>query len=202
MILASSAPGLAITHALGAAAPYHSPSASSALGPLAVSLPDLIIGTISFLIVFAVLYKVLFPRIQKTLEERTEAIEGGIQKADEAQKEAEQTLEQYKAQLAEARHEASRLRQDAQEQGAQILADLRAQGEAERQRLVAAAHEQIEADRVQAIQALRAEVGALAIELASRVVGESLDEDARQRRVVDRFLAELEAESAPSKATP
>ena len=176
--------------------------ASSSLGPLAVSLPELIIGTVSFLIVFAVLYKVLFPRIQKTLEERTEAIEGGIQKADEAQKEAEQTLEQYKAQLAEARHEASRLRQDAQEQGAQILADLRAQGEAERQRLVAAAHEQIEADRVQAIQALRAEVGALAIELASRVVGESLDEDARQRRVVDRFLAELEAESAPSKATP
>jgi len=193
MTLVSSTPGpLAVRHAVEAAAP----------SPLAVSLPELIIGTISFLIVFAVLYKVLFPRIQKTLEERTEAIEGGIQKADEAQKEAEQTLEQYKAQLAEARHEASRLRQDAQEQGAQILADLRAQGEAERQRLVAAAHEQIEADRVQAIAALRAEVGALAIELASRVVGESLDEDARQRRVVDRFLAELEAESAPSKATP
>ena len=193
MTLVSSASGpLAVRHAVEAAAP----------SPLAVSLPELIIGTISFLIVFAVLYKVLFPRIQKTLEERTEAIEGGIQKADEAQKEAEQTLEQYKAQLAEARHEASRLRQDAQEQGAQILADLRAQGEAERQRLVAAAHEQIEADRVQAIAALRAEVGALAIELASRVVGESLDEDARQRRVVDRFLAELEAESAPSKVTP
>ena len=203
MILASSAPGpLAVAYASGAAVPSPSPSASSALGPLAVSLPDLIIGTISFLIVFAVLYKVLFPRIQQTLAERTEAIEGGIQKADEAQKEAEQTLEQYKAQLAEARHEASRLRQDAQEQGAHIIADLRAQGEAERQRLVAAAHEQIEAARVQAIQALRAEVGALAIELASRGVGESLDEDARQRRVVDRFLAELEAESAPSKATP
>ena len=192
MTLVSSASGpLAVSHTVAAAR-----------SPLAVSLPELIIGTVSFLIVFAVLYKVLFPRIQKTLEERTEAIEGGIQKADEAQKEAEQTLEQYKAQLAEARHEASRLRQDAQEQGAQILADLRAQGEAERQRLVAAAHEQIEADRVQAIAALRAEVGALAIELASRVVGESLDEDARQRRVVDRFLAELEAESAPSKATP
>ena len=182
------------------AAPVVPPTAG--IGPLAVSLPELIIGTVSFLIVFAVLYKVLVPRIQKTLEERTEAIEGGIQKATETQEEADRTLEQYKAQLAEARHEASRLRQDAQEQGAQIVADMRAQGEAERQRLVAAAHEQIEADRAQAIQALRAEVGALAIELASRVVGESLDEDARQRRVVDRFLAELEAESAPSKATP
>jgi F-type H+-transporting ATPase subunit b len=176
--------------------------ASSNLGPLAVSLSELIIGTIAFLIVFAVLYRVLFPRIQQTLKERTEAIEGGIEKASETQKEAEQTLEQYRQQLAEARHEASRLRQDAQEQGAQILAEMRAQGEAERERLVAAAHEQIEADRAQAIQALRAEIGTLAVELASRVVGESLAEEARQGRVVDRFLAELEAEPAPSKATP
>jgi F-type H+-transporting ATPase subunit b len=176
--------------------------ASSSLGPLAVSLSELIIGTIAFLIVFAVLYRVLFPRIQQTLKERTEAIEGGLEKATETQKEAEQTLEQYRQQLAEARHEASRLRQDAQEQGAHILAEMRAQGEAERERLVATAHEQIEADRAQAIQALRAEIGTLAIELASRVVGESLAEEARQGRVVDRFLAELEAEPAPSKATP
>jgi F-type H+-transporting ATPase subunit b len=191
MILASSLP-----------TPSSSPSATSSLGPLAVSLPELIIGTIAFLIVFAVLYRVLFPRIQQTLKERTEAIEGGLEKATETQKEAEETLEQYRAQLAEARHEASRLRQDAQEQGAQIVADLRAQGEAERQRLVAAAREQIEADRAQALQALRAEIGTLAVELASRVVGESLAEEARQGRVVDRFLAELEAEPAPSKATP
>jgi F-type H+-transporting ATPase subunit b len=176
--------------------------ASSSLGPLAVSLPELIIGTIAFLIVFAVLYRVLFPRIQQTLKERTEAIEGGLEKATETQKEAEETLEQYRQQLAEARHEASRLRQDAQEQGAQIIAEMRAQGEAERERLVAAAHEQIDADRAQALQALRAEIGTLAVKLASRVVGESLAEEARQGRVVDRFLAELEAEPAPSKATP
>lgn len=182
------------------ASPYVPPT--SGYGPLSVSLPELIIGTVCFLIVFAVLWRVLFPRIQQTLKERTEAIEGGIEKATETQKEAEETLEQYRAQLAEARHEASRLRQEAQEAGAQIRADMRAEGQAEKDRLVAAAHEQIEADRAQAIQALRAEVGTLAVELASRIVGESLDEEARQRRVVDRFLAELETESAPSKATP
>jgi F-type H+-transporting ATPase subunit b len=170
---------------------------ASGLGPLAPSLAELIIGTIAFLIVFAVLYRVLFPRIQQTLTERTDAIEGGLKRADEAQAEAKQTLEQYQAQLADARHEASRLRQDAQEEGARIVAELRAQGEAERQRLVAAAHEQIEADRAQAIQALRTEMGSLAVELASRVVGEALDEDARQRRVVDRFLEELETEQVP-----
>jgi len=171
--------------------------AASSLGPLAVSLSELIIGTIAFLIVFAVLYRVLFPRIQQTLTERTDQIEGGLKRAEETQAEAQQTLEQYQAQLADARHEESRLRQDAQEEGARILAELRAQGEAERQRLVAAAREQIEADRAQAIQALRTEMGSLAVELASRVVGEALDEDARQRRVVDRFLEELETEQVP-----
>ena len=180
-----------------------SPSAaSSSLGPLAVDLPELIIGTVAFLIVFAVLWRVLFPRIQQTLQERTEQIEGGLQRAEEAQAEAKQTLEQYQAQLAEARHEASRLRQEAQEEGARILAELRDRGEAERQRLVAAAHEQIEAERAQAIQALRAEMGALAVELAGRVVGEALNQDARQRRVIDRFLEELESDQVPSETAP
>ena len=173
--------------------------ADSSLGPLSPSLVELVIGTISFLIVFVVLWRVLMPRIQQTLTERTDQIEGGLQRAEEAQAEAKQTLEQYQAQLADARHEASRLRQDAQEEGARILAELRERGQAERQRLVAAAHDQIEADRVQAIQALRTEMGTLAVELASRVVGEALDSSALQRRVVDRFLEELDAEQAPSE---
>jgi F-type H+-transporting ATPase subunit b len=169
--------------------------------PLIPDLSELIIGALAFAIVFVILRRVLLPRIQQTLAERTDQIEGGLKRAEEAQTEAQQTLEQYQAQLAGARHEASRLRQDAQEEGARILAELRAQGEAERQRLVAAAHEQIEADRAQAIQALRTEMGSLAVELASRVVGEALDEDARQRRVVDRFLEELETEQVPESTS-
>jgi F-type H+-transporting ATPase subunit b len=169
--------------------------------PLIPDLSELIIGALAFAVVFVILWRVLMPRIQQTLTERTDAIEGGLKRADEAQTEAQQTLERYQAQLADAKHEASRLRQDAQEEGARILAELRARGEAERQRLVAAAHDQIEADRAQAIQALRAEMGSLAVELASRVVGEALDEDARQRRVVDRFLEELETEQVPESTS-
>jgi F-type H+-transporting ATPase subunit b len=171
-------------------------AAAGQQSPIVPDPTELVIGFIAFGIVFIALWRVLLPRIQKTLEERTAAIEGGLEKATETQEEAKRTLQQYQEQLAEARHEASRLRADAQEQGAQILAELREQGEAERQRLVAAAHDQIEAERTQALQSLRAEVGALAVELASRVVGESLDEEARQRRVVDRFLAELEGETS------
>jgi F-type H+-transporting ATPase subunit b len=163
--------------------------------PLVPDLTELIIGAVSFLIVFGLLAKVLLPRITKTLEERTDAIEGGLHRAEEAQAEANRTLQQYRDQLAESRHEASKLREEAREQGAEIKAELRAEGEAERQRIVDAARAQLDADRQQALTSLRAEVGALAVELASRIVGESLEDEARQLRTVDRFLAELEERS-------
>ncbi len=167
--------------------------------PLVPDLTELIIGTVCFFIVFGALAKVLMPRIQKTLEERTSAIEGGLERAKEAQEEAAGLLEQYRAQLADARHEAARLREEAREQGAQIMAEMRAEGEAQRQRLIDSAEAQIQAERQQAITSLRAEVGALAVELAGRIVGESLEEEARQRRTVDRFLAQLEEQSASAE---
>lgn len=169
-------------------------SPDTGTNPLIPSSVELIFGGIAFLIVFGFLGKVLLPRIQKTLQERTDAIEGGIQRAEQAQAEAERTLNAYRAQLSDARQEAARLREEAREQGAQIIAEMREQASAEARRLVEQAHAQIEADRAQAIQSLKAEVGTLAVELASRVVEESLNEEARQRRVVDRFLDELEAQ--------
>ena len=168
--------------------------AASGLGPLAPDLTELIIGGAAFLIVFALLYKVLMPRIQKTLDERTDQIEGGLQRAQETQAEADQALAQYRAQLAEARQEAARMREKAREEGAQIIAEMREQAAAEARRLIDVAHAQIEADRAQALQSLRTEVGALAVDLAGRVVGESLADEARQRRTVERFLGELEAQ--------
>ena len=167
---------------------------SSGTNPLIPSPVELVFGGLAFFVVFGLLGKVLLPRIQKTLEERTDQIEGGLQRAEEAQAEAKQVLDQYRAQLAEARQEAARLREQAREEGAQIIAEMREQANAEARRLVEAAHTQIEADRQAALQALRTEVGSLAVELASRVVGESLADQARQGRMIDRFLAELESE--------
>ncbi len=167
-------------------------AATEGANPLIPSTVELVFGGIAFFVVFGALGKILLPRIQKTLEERTDAIEGGLQRAEEAQAEANRALAQYREQLAEARQEAARLREKAREEGARIIAEMREQGNAERQRLIDAAHAQIEADRAQALQSLKSEVGALAVDLASRVVGESLAEEARQRRIVERFLEELE----------
>lgn len=176
--------------------PAHFLAASAAPNPLIPHWPELIIGTVAFLIVFILLARVLMPRISKTLEERSDAIEGGLKRADDAQAEAKRVLDEYRAQLAEARHEASRLREQAREEAAQIVAQGRADGVAERERIIASAAAQVDADRQQALTALRAEVGSLAIELASKIVGESLADEARQSRMVDRFLAELDTETA------
>ncbi|MEU6930526.1 F0F1 ATP synthase subunit B [Streptomyces sp. NPDC046385] len=160
--------------------------------PLIPHLDELVIGLIAFVIVFGFLAKKLIPNINKVLEERREAIEGGIEKAESAQIEAQSVLEQYKAQLAEARHEAARLRQEATEQGTAIIQEMKAEGQRQREEIVAAGHTQIEADRKAASTALRQDVGKLATDLAAKLVGESLEDVARQSRTIDRFLDELE----------
>src|SRR5690349_1227769 len=162
--------------------------------PIWPAAAELVIGTVCFVVVFGLLGKLLLPRISKVLTEREDAIQGGINRADEAQAEAQAVLAQYRAQLEDAKHEASRLREEAREQGAQIIAEMRERAEAEARRITDAAQAQIEAERQQALISLRAEVGSLATELASRIVGESLADQARQSRMVDRFLDGLETQ--------
>jgi F-type H+-transporting ATPase subunit b len=148
------------------------------------------------LVVFGLLYlafrKFVVPNFEKTFAERTNAIEGGLKAAETKQAEADAKLAELDRQLSEARHEAARIREDAREQGAAIIAEMREQAQTESSRIVEHGKAQIEAERQQAVASLRAEVGALATGLASRIVGESLDDEARQSRVVERFLAELE----------
>jgi F-type H+-transporting ATPase subunit b len=129
---------------------------------------------------------------EKAYEARTNAIEGGMERAEKAQLEAERALSQYTEQLSKAREEAQTLREEARVQGASIVDELRAKAQEEAARITAAAHASIEAERQQAITSLRNEVGALAVELASKIVGEALDDQARQSRIVDRFLDDLE----------
>ena len=173
-------------------------AASSSPNPLVPNWTEVIVGGIAFFIVFFALWKVLLPRILTTLNERTDAIEGGIERAAQAEAEANRLREQFQAQLAEARHDAARQREQALEEGVQIVAAKREEAQAEAARIIAAAHTQIDADRQQAFASLRGEIGTLAVQLAGKIVGESLDDEARQSRVVDRFLADLDDSRATS----
>lgn len=144
------------------------------------------------LIAFA-FYRYVLPKFNAVLDERAEKIEGGLARAENAQAEAAAALEEYQKQLADARLEAGRIREEARVEGGVIVTELRAKASADAARILENAQRQIEAERQQAAVSLRAEVGALATELASRIVGESLADSARQSRVIDRFLDELEA---------
>ena len=162
------------------------------LNPLIPHTAEIIVGFIAFTLLFLVLKSKVVPMFEKAYAARTEAIEGGIERAEKAQLEAQRALVQYNEQLSSAQGEASKLREDARIQGAAILEELRTKAQEEAARITAAAHASIEAERQQAITSLRNEVGALAVELASKIVGEALDDQARQSRIVDRFIEDLE----------
>lgn len=167
-------------------------AAGEELNPLIPHTAEIIVGFVAFSLLFWVLRRSVVPMFEKAYTARTEAIQGGIERAEKAQFEAQRALNQYNEQLSHAREEAQTLREEARVQGAAIVEEMRTKAQEEAARITAAAHASIEAERQQAVTALRNEVGALAVELASKIVGESLDDAARQSRVVDRFLDDLE----------
>ncbi len=157
----------------------------------------------AFLLLFYLLARFVIPPINRAMERRQEAIRQQFAELDEAKADARKAEEDFKAQIADARKQAGKIREEAKEQGDQIVAEAREQAQVEAKRIVEHGHAQLEAERKQALASLRSEVGTLATNLASRIVGESLEDDERSNRVVDRFLADLEtmetAEAAGQK---
>jgi F-type H+-transporting ATPase subunit b len=167
-------------------------AAGEGANPLIPHTAELIAGLVAFILLFLVLRAKVVPLFEKAFAERTDAIAGGIERAEKAQRDAELALKKYTDQLSDAQGEAQKIREDARVQGAAIIEDLRNKAQEEAARITAAATASIEAERQQAITSLRNEVGTLATELASKIVGEALDDQVRQSRIVDRFIADLE----------
>lgn len=157
---------------------------------------EVVVGSIAFIILCVVLMRFVFPRMEQTFQARVDAIEGGIKRAEAAQAEANRLLEQYKAQLAEARSEAAQIRDDARLDAEGIKQEILAKAREESDRVIAAGKDQLAAERQTIIRDLRGEVGVLAVDLASKIVGESLADEARRRGTVDRFLRGLESAGA------
>jgi len=157
-----------------------------------------IVELIAFAIIVFLLAKFIVPPINKAMTARQDAIRQQFAELDRAKDEANSAKDEFEAQIADARKEAARIREEAREQGAAIIAEMREQAQSEAARIVEHGKTQIEAERQQAVASLRAEVGNLATGLAGRIVGESLEDDARQSRVVERFLSELETDATAS----
>jgi len=171
-----------------------------AKNPLIPESYDLLWSSVVFVILLAFFWFKVLPNFKKTLDARTEAIEGRLEAAEKAQAEAAAKTANIEAEQAEARAEAAKIREEARAEGAVILAELKEQASAEAARLTATAKSQIEAERQAALISLRAEVGSLAIDLASSVVGASLKNDKVASGVVDQFLSELDASDNASKS--
>ncbi|WP_105567717.1 F0F1 ATP synthase subunit B [Microbacterium halophytorum] len=167
--------------------------------PLLPAYYDIIWSAVCFIIILVVVWKVALPRLTAMLDERSAAIEGNIEKADAAQKEAEAALAEYNKQLADARREAGEIRETAHEDGKKIVAEAKALATVEADRVTASAQAQIESERQAAMVSLRTEVGGIALDLAGNVIGETLSDDQKAQSVVDRFLADLEASEKAAK---
>jgi F-type H+-transporting ATPase subunit b len=151
---------------------------------------ELIVGLVAFAIVFFFMAKWVLPRFRQVLDERGQKIQGELEKAEAARSAADEELATYRQQLAGARDEGNRIIEEARKTAEQLRKDLQAKAELESQSIVARAQEEIRAERDRVFQELRAQVGEIAVELAGRVVGQSLDQAAHER-LIDEYIDQV-----------
>lgn len=190
-----------MAHSLSGLAPAAASGGSNFLVPNATIIVELI----AFLLIIAVLARYVIPPVNKALTARQEAIRTQFKDMEDAKAKAEASEKKYHDALSDAHHEANAIRAKAKDDGEKMIAEAREKAQAESARILATAQNQLAAERTHVVHALRSEVGGMATALAGRIVGESLDDEARRRRTVERFIEDLEssgssdaAQSAPS----
>lgn len=158
--------------------------------PVKPEISELIWAGVFFIVLFVIIAKIALPKLNATLAAREAALSGKLTQADQAKADADALLAEYRAKLADAQSEAGRIIDEGRRTGEGIVAEARSRAEAEAQTIVSRAQSDVAAERDRAIAALRAELAGLSIDLASRVVGKSLDSDA-QRQLVDSYIDDL-----------
>ncbi len=167
-----------------------SEEASSGAALLLPAAEELIAGLIAFGIIFLVAWKYALPVLQATIEKRQAAVRTNLEAAEKSKVEAESLLEDYRAQVAGAKGEASGIVAQARDDGEAVKADIIARAESEADQIRAKASEEIVSERERATADLRRQVAELSIDVAEKVVGDSLDVRA-QRELVDRYIDDL-----------
>jgi F-type H+-transporting ATPase subunit b len=158
--------------------------------PILPAWNELIWGAVAFLVLLFLMYRTAWPQIDKLYRDRRAGIEGKLEQAEKEREEADQLLQEYRERLTAAEDETQRILEEARANAERVRKDLLAKAESDAERQLERARQTIRSERDQAIRQLRGEVGALAVELASRVVEDSLDRD-RQLRLVDRYIDRL-----------
>jgi F-type H+-transporting ATPase subunit b len=158
--------------------------------PILPAKNELIWGTISFVVLFVLLWKFAWPGLKKGMDTRTERIRDDLSAADTAKAEAEHVLEEYRAQLSDARNESARIIEESRQQADALRRDQeqRLQGELAAMRERAASD--VEAAKAQAVADLRREVTTLAVGAAEVIVQRSLDRPT-QEQLVENYITQV-----------
>jgi F-type H+-transporting ATPase subunit b len=181
---------MAHLHTLAAPAPAE--ASSNFLIPNATFFAEVF----AFLIILFIIGKYVLPPLQKVMNERQGIVHQSIEDADNARLQLENAQAEYQRALTEARTQAAQIRENATAEAQRIADDMHAQARDESARIVARGEELLANQRQATVRELRAEIGTLAVDLASKIVGETLQDDQRARATVDRFLADLDTASA------
>ncbi len=148
---------------------------------LTPAIYDIVWSAVAFAIILFLFWRFVLPQMQKALDARAEGIENKLEQAERD------------------RAEAARLRADGQAQRASIVAEARTEAEQAARSVTEQAQARIATEAATAKASLQQDVGALASDLAERIVGEALD-PARTAATIDRFIADLESAAPPAPA--
>lgn len=168
--------------------PTHTVLASNFLVPNGTFIAELI----AFVIILAVLWRYVLPPVSNAMKERQNLIQSQLEEGKRAAERLKQAEADYQKAIDQARKTATTIRDEARADAASIREKMLAQAVEERDRIVESGRELLATERQEVMRTLRTDLGDLAIELASRILGESLADEGRQRGTVDRFLAQLE----------
>ena len=149
-----------------------------------------IVELITFVVMLAVLARYVYPEIVKVAEARRRAIAEQLREAEKARADAEARLQEAQKKLEDARKTAQQVLEAANKSGEQARQDLKQKAEEEARRISESARKDIEADRERALHSARNEVAGMVVAATQKVIGETLD-DHKHRQLIERAIEEV-----------
>ena len=165
-----------------------------AKNPILPEMKEVIWFTLAFFILFILMKKFALPPVQKAMDQRAEKIRDNLEEAEQVRNEAQDVLKQYKRQLADARDESNRIIEEARETAESLRRDMLQRAETQVAELRERSREEIKAAQERATSELQSRVGTMAIELAEKVVEQSLNRDANLR-LIESYIEQVGSRS-------
>ena len=165
-------------------------AATQSRNPILPSVPELVWGSLAFLIVFLLMWKYAFPSVKKGMDARTEQIRDSLSTAEQAKTDAQAVLDEYQRQLADARNESNRIIEEARQTAEALRRDLMARAETDAAEVRTRATADIEAAKDRAMEELRSQLTQLTLQLTELVVKRNIDRDANTR-LIDDYISSI-----------